>query len=274
MLKKLQVAFLICTLLSYAQAGTVVIGTASARGDMRVDSYMVKGNATLFDGSVVETGEATADLRLNKGTKIMLATSSRGTLYSDRLVLQQGESELTANSSFQLQANGVRVTPSEPNSHGVVSMTSGNTVEVAALTGSFGITNDQGVLLASVRPGLPLSFAMQAGGTASTVTVQGTISEVNGHFYLTDSTTKVRYEVTGSNLGKALGKTVKVTGTVTTSTTGAVSTAVITVATTQVLVAGVFTTTAVVIAGATAAAATGLGVGLYEVNKTTSPASR
>ena len=274
MLKKLQVAFLICTLLSYAQAGTVVIGTASARGDMRVDSYMVKGNATLFDGSVVETGEATADLRLNKGTKIMLATSSRGTLYSDRLVLQQGESELTANSSFQLQANGVRVTPSEPNSHGVVSMTSGNTVEVAALTGSFGITNDQGVLLASVRPGLPLSFAMQAGGTASTVTVQGTISEVNGHFYLTDSTTKVRYEVTGSNLGKALGKTVKVTGTTTTSTAGGVSTAVIAVTSTQVLVAGVFTTTAVVIAGATAAAATGLGVGLYEVNKTTSPASR
>lgn len=274
MLKKLQVAFLICTLLSYAQAGTVVIGTASARGDMRVDSYMVKGNATLFDGSVVETGEATADLRLNKGIKIMLATSSRGTLYSDRLVLQQGESELTANSSFQLQANGVRVTPSEPNSHGVVSMTSGNTVEVAALTGSFGITNDQGVLLASVRPGLPLSFAMQAGGTASTVTVQGTISEVNGHFYLTDSATKVRYEVTGSNLGKALGKTVKVTGTTTTSTAGGVSTAVIAVTSTQVLVAGVFTTTAVVIAGATAAAATGLGVGLYEVNKTTSPASR
>ena len=274
MLKKLQAVFVIFSMLSYAQAGTVVIGTASARGDMRVDSYMVKGNATLFDGSVVETGEATADLRLNKGTKIMLATSSRGTLYSDRLVLQQGESELTANSSFQLQANGVRVTPSEPNSHGVVSMTSGNTVEVAALTGSFGITNDQGVLLASVRPGLPLSFAMQAGGTASTVTVQGTISEVNGHFYLTDSTTKVRYEVTGSNLGKALGKTVKVTGTTTTSTAGGVSTAVIAVTSTQVLVAGVFTTTAVVIAGATAAAATGLGVGLYEVNKTTSPASR
>ena len=68
MLKKLQAVFVIFSMLSYAQAGTVVIGTASARGDMRVDSYMVKGNATLFDGSVVETGQATADLRLNKGT--------------------------------------------------------------------------------------------------------------------------------------------------------------------------------------------------------------
>src|ERR1035438_2849300 len=121
MLRKLQVAAVMSCMLSYAAAGTVSIGTASARGDMRVDSYTVKGNATLFDGSVVETGQATADLRLNKGTEITMSTGSRGTLYRDHLVLQRGESELAANSSFQLEANGFRVTPSEPNSRGVVS---------------------------------------------------------------------------------------------------------------------------------------------------------
>ena len=95
MLKKLQAVIVLLCMISYAEAGTVSIGTASVRGDMRVDSYTVNGNATLFDGSVVETGQATADLRLNKGTEITLATSSRGTLYSNRLVLQQGEGELT-----------------------------------------------------------------------------------------------------------------------------------------------------------------------------------
>ena len=163
MFKKLQVAAILLCMLSYATAGTVSIGTASARGDMRVDSYLVKGNATLFDGSVVETGQATANLRLNKGTEITMSTASRGTLHSDRLVLQQGESELAASSSFQLEANGLRVTPNEPNSRGVVSLKAGNTVEVASLNGSFGVTTDHGVLLANVRPGRVVSFAMKAG---------------------------------------------------------------------------------------------------------------
>ena len=263
MLKKLQAWTVLLCMISYAEAGTVSIGTASVRGDMRVDSYTVNGNATLFDGSVVETGQATADLRLNKGTEITLATSSRGTLYSNRLVLQQGEGELTSGSSFQLQANGLHVTPSQPNSDGVVSLKPGNTVEVAALTGSFGVTNDQGVLLASVHPGMPLSFAMQAGGAPAAFTASGKISEVNGHFYLTDAKTGTKYEVTGNNLAKVVGHTVTVSGTATTSAAGATAIAVTSV---SGLVAGVTITTAVIV-GVSVAAATGLAVGIHEATK-------
>ena len=54
----------------------------------------MKGNATLFDGSVVETSQASADLRLNKGVEITMSPASRGTLYSDHLVLQQGPSQV------------------------------------------------------------------------------------------------------------------------------------------------------------------------------------
>ena len=136
MFRKLQVVAALFSMLSYSVAGTVSIGTASARGDMRVDNYTVKGNATLFEGSVLETGQATADLRLYKGTEITMSTNSRGTLYKDHLLLQQGESELVASSLFQLEANGLHVTPNEPNSRGVVSLKPGNTVEVAALNGS------------------------------------------------------------------------------------------------------------------------------------------
>ena len=59
MLKKIEYAAILLSILGYASAENVSIGTASARGDMRVDSYVVKGNATLFDGTVVETGQAT-----------------------------------------------------------------------------------------------------------------------------------------------------------------------------------------------------------------------
>jgi len=212
MLRKLQVAAMLLCMLSYAAAGTVSIGTASARGDMSVDSNLIKGNATLFDGSVVETGQATVDLRLGKGTEITMSTASRGTVYNDRLVLQRGQSELTASSSFQLEANGLRVTPNEPNSRGVVSLMAGNTVEVASLNGSFGVTNDHGVLLANVRPGRTISFAMQEGGNPTLFSGVGMVSSENGQYYLT-TVESGKYVLTCKDFKKYLGDKVIVSGT-------------------------------------------------------------
>jgi hypothetical protein len=213
MFRKLQVVAALFSMLPYATAGTVSIGTASARGDMSVDNYAVKGNATLFDGSVVETGQASADLRLDKGTEITMSTSSKGTLYRDRLVLQQGKSELTASGPFLVEANGLRVTSNEPNSHGVVSMSAGNTVQVAALNGSFGVTNDHGVLLASVHPGRVVSFSIQAGAPPMSFEGVGMVSNENGHYYLTLDTGE-KYEITGKDFKKYEGEKVVVSGTV------------------------------------------------------------
>jgi hypothetical protein len=217
MLKKLQVATIIMCMLSYASAGTVSIGTVNARGEMRVDSNNVKGNATLFNGSVVETGQASADLLLNKGVnkgvQITLSTSSRGTLYSDHLVLQQGESELAASSPFELQANGLRVTPNEANSRGVVALKSGDTVEVASLSGSFRVTNDHGVLLANVRPGRTVSFAMQAKAIPNVFSGVGLVSFENGTYYLTTDE-NVKYVLTCKDVHKFVNDKVVISGTV------------------------------------------------------------
>lgn len=211
MLRRLLVVAVLLCMVSYTSAGTVSIGTANARGDLRVDSYLVKGNATLFDGSTVETGLATADLRLEKGTQITMASGSLGTLYRDHLVLQRGESEVAANSSFQLQAVGLHVTPIEPNSRGVVRLVQSNTIEVAALNGSFGVANAQGILLASVRPGRPLSFAMQASTGSTVFSGVGLLSSDNGHFYFT-SVTGGEYEIVGKDLKKYVGQKVEITG--------------------------------------------------------------
>jgi hypothetical protein len=212
MLRKLQVAVILVCMLSYAEAGTVSIGTASARGEMRVDNYNVKGNATLFDGSTVETGNATASLRLDKGTQITMSTSSRGTLYSDHLVLKQGASELAPSKTFQLQANGLHVVPNQPNSRGVVSVKSANTVEVASLNGSFGVSNDRGIMLANVLPGHSISFAMQAGANTETFSGVGLVTFENGTYYLvTDAS--VKYVLTCKDSHRFVGDKVVVTGT-------------------------------------------------------------
>ena len=275
MLRKLQAVAVLLCMLSYAAAGTVSIGTASARGDMRVDSYMVKGNATLFDGSVVETGQATANLRLNKGTEITMATSSRGTLYRDRLVLQQGESQLAASSSYQIEANGLRVTASEPNSRVVVSMKPGKTVEVAALNGSFGVMNDHGILLANIRPGRTVSFAMQAGGSPTSFQGVGMVSYENGHYYLTTAE-NVKYEITGKDLKEYVNKKVAVTGNLqvlATQSEGATSE--ITLSSISINgAAGMSLTSALIIGGVIAGGGAGVGYAVYDATQPSSPASR
>jgi len=286
MLKKLQVVAVLMCMSSYSVAGTVSIGTASARGDMRVDNYAVKGNATLFNGSVVETGQATVDLRLEKGTEITMATGSLGTLYSDRLVLQRGKTEFASN-AFKLQARGLRVTPAEPNSRGVVSMEQGNKVEVAALTGSFSVTNELGVPLASVHSGMGMSFDVQAANDNGQCTSQksfsarGIVSCEDHHYYIaTDmdprTGAEIRYELTGKDFKSYVGKKIEVTGTLRCGAVGAGGAlGAVTVSSAAIVggAAGVGTT-AMVIGGVAVAAGAGLGVGLYEVNKSTTPASR
>jgi hypothetical protein len=281
MFKKLQVAAILLCMLSYAAAGTVSIGTASARGDMRVDSYLVKGNATLFDGSVVETGQATANLRLNKGTEITMSTASRGTLHSDRLVLQQGESELAASSSFQLEANGLRVTPNEPNSRGVVSLKAGNTVEVASLNGSFGVTTDHGVLLANVRPGRVVSFAMQAGANPANFSGVGLVSFENGTYYLTTNE-NVKYVLTCKDSRKFVGDKVAVSGTLQGGTPGQAGGAgtMLCVKTMDINGGGggggggMSTTTKWIIAGVIVGGGVGVGIAIADRNQGTTPISK
>lgn len=188
MFKKLQVIAVLFCFLSYANAGAISIGTVSARGDLRVDNYNVKGNATLFDGSVVETDLASADLRLAKGVEIKLSTASQGTLYRDHIVLEKGEGELLSSTGYQVQANGLHVVSIEPNSRGVVSIRQGKSVEVASLVGSLGVTNDQGVVLANILPGQTYSFAMQAQANPQEFVGVGVVSFDNGTYYLTTDT--------------------------------------------------------------------------------------
>ncbi len=276
MFKKLQVAAILLCMLSNATAGTVSLGTASARGDMRVDNYLVKGNATLFDGSVVETGQATANLRLKKGAEITMSTASRGTLHSDRLVLQQGESELAASSSFQLEANGFRVTPNEPNSRGVVSLKAGNTVEVASLNGSFGVTTSHGVLLANVRPGRVVSFAMQAGANPANFSGVGLVSFENGTYYLTTDE-NVKYVLTCRDSHRFVGDKVTVSGTLQGGAPGQPGGAgtMLCVKTMEINgLGGMSTTGKWIIAGVIVGAGVGVGVAIADRNQGPPAASR
>lgn len=222
MLSKIQVALTLVCLTTYAAAGTTVLGTASARGPIRVDGYAVQGDATIFEGSVVETQDASAVLRVAHGVDITLSRSSRGTVYEDRFMLKRGETEVADSGSFALEADGLRVTAEQPHSVGIVALTPKHAVEVAALAGSFDVRDGRGILLSEVLPGKPLAFAKQAQANANHsqipvaaqfLAVVGSLSYENGHFDLT-SIHDHKYELIGKteNLLKLLGDKVDVDG--------------------------------------------------------------
>ena len=215
---KLRVGIVILCMGTYAAAGTTSIGTISARGELQVDGYTINGNGTLFSGSVVETGSASASLRVQQDVRITLATESRGTLYQDRLELQKGSSELSLPAHFQVEANGLHVAAGLPDSRALVSVSNGGRIEVAALSGSLQVTNARGLVLAHVLPGHSMSFSMGSSTSTSAFSSRGILSSENGHYYLTASDTDVRYEIFGKNLAKYVGDKVLVSGTVTTTT--------------------------------------------------------
>lgn len=221
MLKKLQAVLALFCMATFASAGTTVIGTASVRGNMRVDGSTVQGDATVFNGTVVETDDASANLRMGHGIDVTMSKSSKGTVYSDHFVLQRGESELSAPGSFQLEANGLRVAADIPNSVAIVTMAPHKTVNVAVLAGRFKVREGDGFLLSNVLPGRPLSFAAQAPASTSPyyVSVVGLLDSQNGHYILTTAE-NVKYELTGIEIQKFVGDKVLVTGTFTPTAQG------------------------------------------------------
>lgn len=266
-------------------AAPLSIGTASARGAIQVDGSSVNGNASLFDGSLIETGEVATTLHIEKGIAVKLGADSRGKVFHDRLVLEKGESEFTNLGAFQLEANTVRVSSVDSSARGVIHMKDSKTVEIAALSGGFDVKSQSGFLLGKVLPGRSLAFTFQEGGAAAPTSVTGMLTKTNGLYFLTVQGTGVIYQITGKDLDHFVGKNVRLTGTLDPSATPARPASAVIVLTSSSKVAaiglgagaatatGMALGTKLIIAGVIVAAATGTGVGIYEARKSNSTAS-
>lgn len=201
---------------TYAMAASPSIGSVTSRGELKIDNYVVNGSGTVFDGSVVETGQAAtsiADVRLGNDAVISLSVDTRGTLHRDRFELQRGMVEFSSTSSFRIQVNGLNVAPLQAHSSALVSIESGNAVRVAARTGDLFVKDAAGRTVAHIHTGHSLSFSALDGKPSTDFTAAGTVSSENGGYYLRTSDTDVKYELKGDNLQKFDGTLVIVSGT-------------------------------------------------------------
>ncbi len=198
--------------LGLASAATPAIGTILTKGSFRLDSATVSGNATLFEGAMLETATASSSIQLNSGARVSLAADSRGRLFGDRLVLEKGATNLENSTGFHLVALGLSIRPDRAASTGSVVFDSPLRVRVSANSGSFRVLNTSGQLVANLAAGSALAFEPQT-GPSNILRVTGEVRAKSGHYILTDEVTKVIFEVVGVTLDKEIGKRIEVTGT-------------------------------------------------------------
>jgi hypothetical protein len=192
-----------------------VIGIAVAKGTFQVDNAQVAGNSTLFDGSKVETTEASSRLRLQNGTRVELAAGSRAAVFQDRTLLEKGFGEFQAASSYGIEARGLRISSAGGRSIVRVRLDGETRVLVAALNGPARVFKTSGALIANVAAGATLRFEPQA-QPESAARMSGCLLRKAGRFILVEQTANVVVELRGdaAQLSAQLGNRVEIQGAV------------------------------------------------------------
>ena len=188
---------------------TTSIGVVSAAGNMLLNRSSVWGNGTLFNGTTVETTEASGNLALTNGVRMQLGAQSRASVFENRAVLEKGSTQVANRDGYLVEALGLKIAGTA-GARMRVALTTGGRVEVASLLGTASVRSDSGVLLAAIPAGGGLTFAFQGGGP--TVMRTGCLVYKSDHFLLQDDSTSEVLELSGAGLSTNVGNHVEVTG--------------------------------------------------------------
>src|ERR1035437_4260731 len=168
-------------------AAPASIGIVKSTGQFRVNGSAIPGNSNLFEGDVVET--------------------ARG-----RTVLEKGSGLFAGAPSYAVEAATLRIAPAAKNAVIQVEISAPNRISVATREGGAEVRNSSGVLVASLRSGMALAFDPQAAGASTALKIKGTVESGDGKFFLTDTTTNVKFELQGTDLAKYDRKCVEIAG--------------------------------------------------------------
>ena len=186
-------------------AATLPIGVVVSDGHVRLNNIEAAGNATVVDGSSVQTGSSGTSIRLNDGARIVFGADSRGTLSKDRLVLEQGSAQIAG---YSVQASSLKIHADHDSSATVALQ--GKVVQVAALTGNIHVFSGGGVNVANLLPGDAVNLQAQESGASAPSSLTGCVSKKGSTFFLTDDTSKVTVVLHGHNL--TAGEKLQVSG--------------------------------------------------------------
>lgn len=152
--------------LSFVSAATPAIGVAFSNGTLLINNANAVGNASLFDGSTVETSGEASRLHLKSGADVQMGSESRGKVFADRTVLEKGMMELKTTGKYGIEAKSLQITGTDSDAMAKVSI-HGKTVQVASLSGHVQVASAAGVVVANIAPGMAFDFTPQDQGATA-----------------------------------------------------------------------------------------------------------
>lgn len=189
------------------------IGIATSSGEFLLDHARVAGNATLRDGALIETTAAPSALRLRHGPRIDLGEQARARVFSDRLVLEAGASDIRADTGFAVEAASLRITPAAAQTRARIIRPGEKIVQVGVSQGSVQVRDARGILIANVVAGTPLEFEPQVAGAAPPSSFAGCLLQKQGRWVLYDQATRILVQLRGTGFEREWGNRIQVIGT-------------------------------------------------------------
>ncbi len=205
------VAILVAGSLAHSLAAGAYIGIAMADGAFQVNRSEVKGNASLFEGTEVTTGEASSKVRIRSGARIEIGTHSQVRVFATQTVLEKGSGQVEGPPTYGIEARTLRITPTGSKTIARVSLDESSGVLVSAVNGPVRVSTASGLLVASLRAGNSYRFQPQAGASDS-FEISGCLLRKSGSFIIVEQTTNQVFELIGSDMSSSLGNRVTVKG--------------------------------------------------------------
>jgi len=219
LLSKRQVAVsvvlpLIASSALFAATSSSVIGMASTQNSsaLTLDNARVSGNATIFDGSTVDAN-GYVRMQLNNGSRLDFTAGSKGKVFSNRVSLESGMSEVQSGTGFEIDAQSLKVRPTSADAVARVKV-EGKNVFVTAVNAPVEVVSSIGIVVARVAPGKPMEFHAQTTGQLNAFEGTGCILEKSGAAVIVNGTGEQSLELRGADLRKFVGTEAHVTGSV------------------------------------------------------------
>jgi hypothetical protein len=188
-------------------AATSSIGVAMSEGSILINNSKAAGNATVFEGSTIETQSAVSQVRLTGGAQLRLNSDSRGMVFTDHVNLERGSARIAG---YSANASGLNIR-ADGSASATISMRDQGVVQIAALTGNVHVFNASGINVANLLPGKALDLQPQDAGASAPSSLTGCAVRTGGNTFFTDETSNVTAQLRGGNV--RAGRHVQVTGT-------------------------------------------------------------
>lgn len=147
-------ALVLALTVGQAMAAAPTVGMVVAKDTVRIDSSAVTGNATVLSGNVLESVGGTSELRL-RGGSIILATNAKVRAFENRTELQAGKIQVNG-AGIATESGEIRV--QTPTGSEAILERKSDALVVGSLRGPVQVTNQEGMLLATLNPGSAMAF--------------------------------------------------------------------------------------------------------------------